>query len=474
MDATTGWGRTAPPPPVRHVHLGLGAFARAHAVVFTDAANQLVDAPERWGVAGFTGRSGGVARTLAAQDGRYHLVVRGAEGDAIGVVDALVEARDGADADRWRDRLSRAEVGVVTLTVTETGYRATGTGADAVLDTVDPEVRADLALLRSPDASAGGGPACRTAPGRLVDGLRARRAAAAGPIALVPCDNLPANGVVLRAVVRGMAALVDEAHARWIDAHVSFVSTVVDRITPATVEADRTAVRAATGTDDAAPVVTEPFREWVLAGEFPAGRPAWEQAGARFVPDVAPYERRKLWLLNAGHSLLAYAGLPHGHRTVADAVADTAIGGRLEALWSEAAAVLGLPEAEVEAATTALRHRFANPRIEHRLEQIARDGSQKLPVRVLDVVRARRAAGLPVGGAGVEVLADWAAHLRRCDVAHADPRALELAERLRTAAPADVAALVVAALAPDLAADHAFVDRLAAAVDARLAVPATS
>ncbi|MDQ1723426.1 MAG: fructuronate reductase, partial [Frankiaceae bacterium] len=170
----------------------------------------------------------------------------------------------------------------------------------------------------------------------------------------------------------------------------------------------RDVVRAATGFADAMPVVTEPFTEWVLAGTFPSGRPDWELGGARFVDDVSAYENRKLWLLNGAHSLLAYAGSARGHRTVAEAIADDELLGRVEQWWDEAAPHVGL---ETDAYREALLARWRNPRIEHRLAQIAGDGSQKLPVRVLPVARAELAAGRePLAAAGI--LAAWIAHLR--------------------------------------------------------------
>ncbi|MBD7919278.1 mannitol dehydrogenase family protein [Cellulomonas sp. Sa3CUA2] len=469
MDVSPAWHRDAPAPPVRVVHLGLGAFARAHLLTYTQDADAQLPPEQRWGVAGFTGRSPRAAADLAAQDGRYTVVERGPDGDTMRVVDALVEVHDGADGARWRSLLSRPAVGVLSLTVTEAGYRRTSTGA---LDLEDADVRDDVALLRRLVADGDGhgtAPAATTAPGRVLDGLRARRAAGGGPLAVVGLDNLPDNGDALRRVVLELADAVDRDLARWLQVHVAFVSSMVDRITPATTPADRAAVELATGRADRAPVVTEPFREWVLSGRFPAGRPAWDAAGARFVADLAPYEHRKLWLLNAGHSLLAYAGPPRGAATVAEAFADPALRDRLEELWREACDVLPLIPTELDDALADLRERFANARIEHRLEQIARDGSQKLPVRVLDVARARRAAGLPVGDAGAAVLADWALHLRAGGAA-TDPGAADLAARLGAADPEATAALVVHALAPDLADDTALLAAVAGAVADRHAL----
>jgi fructuronate reductase len=360
------------PAPVRLVHLGLGSFFRAHQAWYTDLAPDAAD----WGIAAFTGRSAALAETLRAQEGAYTLVTQGPSGPTFQRVASLSDVRAASEHDAWLAHLASPDVAVVTITVTEAGYHR---GADG-------------------------------APARLVAGLMARRAAGAGALSLVPCDNLPDNGPALRSVVRELAAEVDAELVAWIDDHVDFVTTMVDRITPATTDADRALVREQTGFDDRAPVVTEPFSDWVLSGAFPAGRPAWEAAGARFVSDVEPYERRKLWLLNGAHSLLAYAGILRGHETVQEAAADTVVRSWVEQWWDEASLRLPQDRQDTLDYRTALLTRFANPGIRHLLAQIAVDGSQKVPVRVLPSMRAERAEGrMPTGS--VRVLAAWVRYL---------------------------------------------------------------
>lgn len=368
--ARSSWGR--PAAPVAAVHLGLGAFFRAHQAAYTHQAGDA----EEWGYAAFTGRSPDLARTLAAQDGLYTLLVRGAGEPTASVLTSISETHAGTDTETWLTLVARPTTRLVTLTVTEAAYRRTADGA------------ADLEALRRGEYAQ-----CRTIPGRLVAGLAARRHADGGPLAVVPCDNLLHNGDVVRRVVTGLAAEVDPGLLAWIEESVSFVNTEVDRITPRTTAADVEAAERLIGAYDAAPIVTEPFSEWVLAGAFPAGRPAWEQAGALFVDDVTPFEQRKLWLLNGAHSLLAYAGSIRGHRTVADAIADPTCRGWVEEWWDEACGHLPMVADDLAAYRDALLTRFANPGIEHLLAQVAADGSQKLPVRILPVLSAERAAG---------------------------------------------------------------------------------
>lgn len=436
--------RHTPAPPVRHVHLGLGNFFRAHQAWYTAHAS---DGGE-WGIAAFTGRSPDLARALAAQDGLYTLVTRGPERDEFEVVPAVARSHAADEHEAWLGYLADPAVQVVTTTVTEAGYVRDPAGDP---DVGRQELAADLETLRRDPTSL-----VRTAPARLVAGLLARRRADAGPLTVVPCDNLPDNGAAVARVLLGLAEQVDPALRSWIEESVGFATTMVDRITPEPTAVDVAAVAAGTGVQDRAPVVTEPFTEWVLSGRFAAGRPAWQDAGATFTTDVAPFEQRKLWLLNGAHSMLAYAASMRGHVTVADAMRDEVCRAWIEEWWDAAAPHLTLPAADVAAYRAALTDRFANPRMAHRLDQIAFDGSQKLPIRTVPVLRLEVAAGrVPVGA--VRPLAAWVCHLRGHGAAVTDARLEELSP-LVGGTLQDAVQRVLGVVAPDLAADRTVVD----------------
>ena len=430
---------------MRIVHLGLGNFFRAHQAWYTSVAP---DSGE-WPIAAFAGRSPGAAAALNAQHGRYTLLVRGPSQDDASIIGALDAAYPANDLHAWREHLAAHRTTVVTLTVTEAGYlRGAGGGLD------ESRAAADVsAWLR--------GDPVRTVPGRLMAGLAERRIHGGGPIAIVPCDNLPENGEAVARVLLDFTTLAEPALVPWIRDNVSFVTTMVDRITPRSTGEDVRAAVALTGFDDAVPVVTEPFTEWVLSGVFPGGRPAWEAGGARFVSDITPHEQRKLLLLNGGHSLLAYAGSARGHATVADAVADPECRAWLGQWWDEASRHVPLPPGELAAYREALLARFGNRRIRHTLAQIAADGSQKLPVRVLPVLRAEVAAGrLPPGA--IRIVAAWIDHLRGFGAPVADAGAEPF--QARAGSVRDVLAL----LAPELAGN----DALVAAIDQATLKPA--
>ncbi|GAA1146912.1 mannitol dehydrogenase family protein [Ornithinicoccus hortensis] len=413
-----------PPAPVRMVHLGVGNFFRAHQAWFTEHAPDAAD----WGYAAFTGRSATIAEELGGQDNLYTLLVREVDGDRPEVISSLTAVHPGGDLGALRGYFASPDLALVTSTVTEAGYRRDSSGG---LDLSDPDVQADIAALREDPAA----DAVRTTPGRLVAGLLARRAAGAGALALVPCDNVPDNGAMVGRVVRELAAEVDDTLVPWIEQHVGVVTTMVDRITPRATDEDRAAVAEATGVDDPQAVVTEPFAEWVLAGEFPAGRPAWDRAGATFVDDVRLHEERKLWFLNGAHSLMAYTAPLRGHETVAEAIADPTVRGWVEDWWDLAAGHLKVDEAAVAAYREALLDRFANHRIRHLLAQIAADGSQKVPIRFGPVLAAEAAAGNRPE-AVTRPVAAWLAHLHGHGVPVQDAQEAVVGD-LAAAEPAD-------------------------------------
>jgi fructuronate reductase len=420
-----------PAPPVRIVHLGLGNFMRAHLAWYTAHS---ADAGS-WGIAAFTGRSPHAPHGLVAQQGVYTLTTRSAEQDDTEIITSMAAVHGTADHDAWLKYCSDPQVRIITLTVTEAGYH---------FEPDDPRHATEVEDLRRDPRT----PVVSAVP-RLVAGLAARRAAAAGGLALLPCDNLPSNGAVLASVVAACAERVDPTLREWIAQNVTTANTMVDRITPALSEQAAAEVNARTGVRDLVPVVTEPFTEWIIAGDFPHGRPSW---AANFVDDVRPYEQRKLWLLNGAHSLLAYHGLARGHATVAEAVADPDCRHWITRWWNEASAHLSLDGDELAQYRLALTTRFANPRMHHRLGQIATDGSEKIRARILPVLLAHRAAGL-LPEAACRTVGAWVAHLRREGDTVADAHVHIVAALLHDELETSVKR-ILAWLHPELAADE--------------------
>lgn len=392
------------------MHLGVGNFHRAHQAVYVD---DCLAADGSWGIRGVSLRRPDMRDALAPQDGLYTLAVKdGATTQAriVGsILDMLVATEDiGPVLAAMTDPATR----IVSLTVTEKGYCHDPSTGD--LDPQNAGIIADLDRLDRPS----------TVPGLLVEALRRRRNAGVAPFTVLSCDNLPSNGRTLGRIVGQYAALIDDALAQWIGGTIAFPSTMVDRIVPATSDADRNGIAALTGFDDAWPVVTEPYTQWVIEDVFPAGRPDFAAAGAELVADVAPFERMKLRMLNGAHSTLAYVGQLLGHETVADAMHDAALARLVAQVMDEAAATLDLPAADLAVYGRALRTRFANPALRHRTAQIAIDGSQKIPQRLLGSIRDAHAAGKEWGALATGVAA-WIAFLRQGPVD--DPMANRLA-----------------------------------------------
>src|SRR6185312_796598 len=295
----------------------------------------------------------------------------------IRIIGSVVETLTAAIAPALAlDRVASARTRMITLTVTEKGYCL---APDGELDLAHPEVAVDL----------GRPPAPRSAIGWLVEGLRRRRAGGAGGLAIVSCDNLMDNGRKLERAVLALARAQGDAElAAWIEDEARFPSTMVDAITPATDDALRGRVRGAIGLEDAWPVQRERFSQWVIEDCLGPGGPDLARAGVQLVSDVRPFEQAKLRLLNGAHSSLAYLGLLAGRRTVAEAMADPVLARFVERLMREdiAPSLPGAAGLDRDAYVASILARFRNPAIVHQLAQIAWDGSQKLPVRLLGTI----------------------------------------------------------------------------------------
>jgi fructuronate reductase len=401
------------------VHLGLGAFARAHTAVFTENAMLATGSPD-WGIVGVTQRSDTVARQLAPQDGLFTVAERGSGAAPLRVVSSIVEAISGRNhPETVVDRIAAGTTQVVTLTITEKGYRIDPhTGS---LNTADPQVQADLA----------GNPP-QTAIGQITRGIQQRSRTDGGPLTVVSCDNLPGNGELTGTLVRAFAAALPDAESRpllaWLDAYVTFPNTMVDRMVPATTAADLDAVEHELGLRDEAAVVAEPFMQWVIEDNFAGNRPAWEEAGALFSTDVAAWEAAKLRLLNASHSMLAYLGLATGKETISDAVGEDAFRTACARMMAEdAVPTISLP-AGLDGGTYCAQvlERFANPALGHTTAKVGTDGSQKIGLRLLTTVRAGLAAGHAPKWAALAVAA-WMHHVATTPAADLnDPLEAEL------------------------------------------------
>lgn len=381
-DAVTrpGYDRSAVTAGV--IHLGIGAFHRAHqAAVFEQclAAGDL-----RWGIIGASLRSRGVADQLNPQGGLYTLSVNDASGTRNQVMGAVKKVLVGPeDPAALVAALASHDLHIVTLTITEKGYMLDP--ASGKLMAQHPDIAHDMTGSAQP----------RTAPGFLARALADRRASGAPALTIISCDNIPHNGKRLRQSVCDVARGWDEGLAQWIEANIAFPQTMVDRIVPATTPEDISALAANAGYVDEGMVKTEPFTQWVIEDWFAGERPDLAAArGVQLTDAVDLWEKAKLRLLNGAHSTLAYLGALAGIDYIHEVVARPAALEMLDHLWDEAASTLTVPDGlDVAAYRAELRGRFENPSLWHRTRQIAMDGSQKLPQRLLETIAALYEAG---------------------------------------------------------------------------------
>ena len=361
----------------RIVHFGFGAFHRAHQALLTNRV--LNEKGGDWGICEISLFSGDVLMSqLRAQDHLFTVLEKGAEGNEAIIVGAVHECLN-AKLDSLPaiiEKFCEPQVAIVSLTITEKGYcidPATGK-----LDLHNARIIHDLENPSEP----------HSAPGILVEALHRRRERGLPAFTVLSCDNIPDNGHVVKNAVLGMAQKRSAALSEWIDSHVSFPGTMVDRIVPAATDETLAEITRELGVEDPCAISCEPFIQWVVEDNFVAGRPEWEVAGVQMVQDVLPWEQMKLRMLNGSHSFLAYLGYLAGYAHINECMEDAAFREAARRLMlDEQAPTLRIKDVDLTAYADSLLERFANPALQHRTWQIAMDGSQKLPQRMLDGIR---------------------------------------------------------------------------------------
>ncbi|RKQ38534.1 mannitol dehydrogenase family protein [Enterobacter sp. R1(2018)] len=446
----------------RIVHFGFGAFHRAHQALLTDRVLNALGGD--WGICEISLFSGDkLMSAQGAQNHLYTVLEKGPEGNQAIIVGAVKECLnaklDGLEA--IIEKFCEPQVAIVSLTVTEKGYcidPATGR-----LDTSNERIVHDLQNPLAP----------HSAPGILVEALSRRRERGLRPFTVLSCDNIPDNGHVVRNAIIGMAEKRSQQLADWVREHVTFPSTMVDRIVPAATPESLREITDALGVEDPCAISGEPFIQWVIEDNFVAGRPRWEEAGVEMVDDVMPWEQMKLRMLNGSHSFLAWLGYLAGYQHINECMADENFYRAAHRLMmQEQAPTLSVTGVDLRQYADNLLARFSNPALQHRTWQIAMDGSQKLPQRMLESVRWHLQQGdewpcLALGIAG------WMRYVSGVDDAGnaidvRDPLAQKIKGLVdNTAEKERVAALLslTEIFGSDLPADERFVSRVSAAWD---------
>ncbi|NLS10889.1 mannitol dehydrogenase family protein [Nesterenkonia sp. MY13] len=389
------------------VHFGVGGFHRAHQALYLDRlfnAGHSLD----WAICGvgLMPSDERMRDALTSQDGLYTLVSKAPDGSReariIGAIAEYLYAPDNPEA--VLAKMVSEEVRIISLTVTEGGYNYNPSTGQFRYD--NPAVAADLAADFTDPAAAGP----QTMFGYLVEALRRRRESGIQPFTVLSCDNVRGNGHLAKQMVLAYAQRKHPELAEWIEAEVAFPNCMVDRITPVTSEQDKQMVAEDYGVADAWPVVSEDFLQWVVEDDFPAGRPAFEEAGVQMVDDVEPYELMKLRLLNCSHQAIAYFGLLLGHTYAHEAVADADLAAFTRRAYMDAEGtptVPAVPGMDLEAYKDQLIARFGNEYVRDTLARLAAESSDRIPTWLVPVIRENLAAGRDVT-ASAAIVASWA------------------------------------------------------------------
>lgn len=412
------------------VHLGIGAFHRAHQAFYTEAVLNKFGGD--WGIVGSSLRSASVRDQLVPQDCLYTLVERSGDGEKLQIIGAVLDTLVGPENPAALvAQMAASSIKIVSLTITEKGYchdPATGN-----LNPAHPDIIHDLEHLDRPVS----------AIGFLVAALKQRFDQQQKAFTLLSCDNLPNNGEVLEKVVTQFAAKISPEFSAWIKTNATFPCTMIDRIVPATTDDDRRDIEGRLGVRDEGMVVCEPFTQWVVEDKFADGRPEWDKVGVLLVEDVRVFEKIKLRLLNGAHSTMAYTGYLSGFQYISEVMEQPAFVNLVKTYMArEAGETVVAPAGfDIEAYKQQLRERFSNKALKHRTWQIAMDGSQKLPQRLLETLREQLAgnghidilclgvaawiryvSGVDEKGAAIEVSDPLAKELRAaCDAHQGNP-----------------------------------------------------
>ena len=399
--AVPTYDRSALTPAV--VHIGVGGFHRAHqALYFDDLARRQISTD--WGIVGVGLRSPQMGEVLADQDQLYTVVVRAPEGDEVRVIGSIVDYLYAPeDPEAVLSALADEQTRLVTLTITGSAY-------PGVVDPADPQVQADVTTPGTPG----------TAFGYIVEGLDRRRRAGLTPFTLLSCDNQQHNGESARLAVVSTARLRDPGLADWIEEHVAFPGSMVDRITPETSPEQRDAIAEQHGVDDRWPVITEAFSQWIVEDRFCNGRPPLDQVGVQFVEDVRPYELMKTRLLNGAHSALGHLAILAGFETTDAAMADPTVRRFVQGYLREAAAgLLDVPGIDLPTYCDTLVERFSNPQISDQVTRLCRRSSTKVPTYVIPSLQMALDHDAPRAHLVLAVAA-WFRYLRGEDYAGVD------------------------------------------------------
>jgi mannitol 2-dehydrogenase len=384
--AVPDYPRTAPGP--RIVHIGVGGFHRAHEALYID---ELAIAGGDWRICGIgpLAVDRGMAEALGAQDCLYSLIEHGADDPSVRVIGSIVEYRLAIDDQRFMiDLIARAETSIVSLTITEGGY--------------DPPISSGPSVFDG-----------------IAEALQRRVAAGLEPVTVLSCDNILHNGEIARGATITASRRRSAGLADWVERQCSFPNSMVDRITPATTDADRVWLRDSYGIDDRWPVVAESFRQWVVEDTFASGRPALEKVGVMFTDRVGDWETYKLRLLNATHTVLAYIAALSGINLVDEALAVPALNRFVRTFLRDEVLptlVVQIPGHPAAAYADSVLDRFSHPGIRDQIARLCIDGTVKFPTFVIPTIAAQLDAGGPIR-ASVTALAAWARYLAAVPVA---------------------------------------------------------